>query len=449
MRILVADHILPISSEPLENGAIAIQRDKIIAVGKGSEITSRFPQAEVKDFGRAVLMPGLINCHAHLELTALRNFLDDLDGDFPGWLIKLTKTRADVLTTDDITTSAICGALEGVRAGITCFADIGRQGRAGIKALKTNGLRGVVFQETEFSPDDKTAAEDFRRLRDKYLELKDSENVLVRPGISPHSPYTVSKRLFEHITEFSLAEEVPLTIHAAESAAEAVFLKTGGGLFAEIFEKSGIDWRPPGLSPIKYLHQTGVLAARPLLAHCVRVSDRDIQIVAESGATIAHCPKSNAKLGHGSAPFEKFLDFGIPVGFGSDSVASNNTCDILEESRFALLLARAREDRSRLLGAAEIIRSATIGAAGAIGLDDIIGSLEAGKQADIIAISLENPAQQPAHDIYAALVFASSSRDVRMTMVAGEEVYRDGFSNRVDEIELNSKMLEIAAKMRR
>ena len=201
------------------------------------------------------------------------------------------------------------------------------------------------------------------------------------------------------------------------------------------------------MSPIEYLADIGVLQTKPLLAHCVKVSESDIALIAGTGSRIAHCPKSNAKFGHGIAPLEKFLDAEIRAGFGSDSVASNNTCDVLEEARFAALFARNAEHRNRFLNAREIIETATFGSAQALGLEREIGTLETGKQADIAVVSLENLAQQPIHDVYSALLFASNARDVRVTIVAGEEIYRDGQARKVDETEIKMKMREIAGKM--
>ena len=166
-----------------------------------------------------------------------------------------------------------------------------------------------------------------------------------------------------------------------------------------------------------------------------------------SDSSIAHCPKSNAKFGHRVAPFEKFLDKNLRVGLGSDSVASNNNCDILEESRFALLTARARVDKKRLITAKEAIETATIGGARALQLENEIGTLETGKQADLIVISLANIAQQPVHDIYSAILFASNGRDVRLTMVAGAEIYRDNVAKKINETALKTEIQTIASKM--
>ncbi len=423
MRIFSAHHVLPITSEPIQRGAVAVQDKTIVAVGTLSELTAKFPLVAVEDFGEAAILPGFVNCHSHLEITSMRGALDDVEHDFTAWLLKLTAIRGK-LSDNEIEKAALDGAIEGARAGVTCFGDVGRYGKAGMTALKTAGLRGILFQETDFSPNSDAADENFKKLEDKFLGLREDETELVKIGLSPHSPYTVSRSLFERITDFATAENVKISIHVAESCDEHEFMTLGGGFFREHYEKFGVQWESPGCSSIQYLARIGVLKAKPLLAHCVTVSESDIELIAESGSTIAHCPKSNAKFGHGYAPFEAFLDAGIAVGLGSDSVASNNTCDMLEESRFAALAERNRPGSRRFITAKEMFETATLGGAKALGLSDEIGSLEPGKQADIAVISLANVAQQPVNDIHTALVFASNARDTVMTMVAGKEIYR-------------------------
>ncbi|MGQ0541758.1 MAG: amidohydrolase family protein [Blastocatellia bacterium] len=422
MKILAADYVLPISSRLIRDGAVAIDGAEIFAAGPRESIKLQFPDAAVENFGEAAILPGFVNCHSHLELTAMRGALDDVEHDFRSWLLKINSLR-EAMTDADIEAAAVAGAREGAAAGVTCFGDIGRYGRVGISALKHVGLRGIVFQETEFSPDNRTADEDFAKLCAKYEELFKEESELVRVGISPHSPYTVGSRLFELIAQYAILNRVPITIHAAESAEEVKLLEKGDGFFTEFYERFDLEWHSPRCTSIEYLERLGVLSARPLLAHCVTVSESDIAKIAANGATIAHCPKSNAKFGHGIAPFEKFLDAGISVGFGSDSVASNNICDLLEESRFTALAARNRPGLTRFISAREVLEAATLGGAKALGLDHKIGTLEPGKQADIAVVSLSHPAQQPVNNIEAALVFSSNARDVVMTMVAGCAVY--------------------------
>jgi aminodeoxyfutalosine deaminase len=422
MQILTADHVLPIASAPIPRGAVAFDGSRIAAVGPQEEVIGRFSDTDVVDLGEAAILPGLVNCHSHLEITGMRGALDSVEHDFRSWLLKLNSLRAE-MSDGEIEAAAYQGAVEGAAAGVTCFGDIGRYGRAGLEALKRAGLRGIVFQETEFSPDNRTAQDDFRSLIQKFGELAADRCDLVHVGLSPHSPYTVSSSLFEMIAQAAIIDRIPITIHAAESLEETELMQRGTGFFTEVYERFDVEWLSPHCSSIEYLERIGVLAARPLLAHCVEVSDTDIDRIASIGARIAHCPKSNAKFGHGYAPLERFLDAGIKVGLGSDSVASNNVCDLLEEGRFASLAARNRPGSNRFISAAEVLRAATLGGAEALGLESKIGTLEEGKEADLAIVSLAHPAQQPVRDIEAALVFSSNARDVIATFVAGKMVY--------------------------
>lgn len=448
INILSADWVLPVTGEAIENGAVALCGDKIVEVGLRSDLIGRFEGVSEKSFGQAAIIPGLINCHSHLELTVMRGFLDDIEHEFFDWLLRIAKTRGETLDDSEIIDSARLGALEGVRGGVTCFGDIGRLGQAGFSALKEFGLRGVVFQETEFSPDDAQSADAFKRLIDNFDVLKDSENGLVKAGLSPHAPYTVSASLFGRIASFAVSSKVPVSIHTAESAIEEDLMQHGRGAMAEFYTGRGIHWQAPGKSSVRYLADLGVLEAKPLLAHCVWVSDEDLDLIKSSGSSVAHCPKSNAKFGHRAAPFETFLDQNLRVGLGSDSVASNNTCDLFEEGRNAALTARTRENKKRLVTAREILQTMTIGGARTMQIETLTGSLEPGKQADLAVVTLSNPAQQPVSDIYASVVFASGARDVIATYVAGKAVYEDGRSVLADDERILRKALEIGKKLR-
>lgn len=442
--------VLPISSAPLADGAIAVEAERIIAVGRSASLVARFPRATLNELGDAAILPGLVNTHSHLELTALRGFLEAEEGEFFAWLRKLTIARSERMTADDLYVSAAWGACEAARAGITSLGDASDAAGESLKALRDTGLRGTVFKES-FGPDPKLARENFDKLRDAVAQLRESETPLVRLGISPHAPYTVCAPQLQMIAEFALAENLSLMMHAAESAEEELFIREGRGLFAENLAKRGIEWQASGLSTIQYLERNGVLRTRPLLAHCIRVDHDDLGLIKDNQACIAHCPKSNAKLGHGRAPLTAFLDKGITVGLGSDSVASNNTCDLLEEARFALLLARtsARSANDHPFASADAaLGAATLGGAQALGLGGKIGELKEGYQADFIVVSLGGAHQLPDYEPAATLVFSSSGRDVMLTVVAGREVYRNGRVLTVDEDRLRARIEEIAKKLR-
>ena len=447
MHILAAEWVLPVSSPPIADGAVAIEKDAIVAVGKKETLIKDFPAASMEDLGAAAILPGFVNCHSHLELTAMRGLLDTVEDDFLAWLLKLTKTRAEFFSAEDIELSALHGAVEGARAGVTCFGDVGRNGVAAFKALKTCGLRGIVFEETQFTPGEEQAEESFQKMRGKFLLLREQETALIEAGISPHAPYTVCAALFKKIAELAGRENIKTSIHTAESDLEKDFMLRGEGLLAKLWRKSGAVWQPPGVSTVKYLSSLGVLETKPLLVHCVNVDNDDLDLIVRSGSAVAHCPKSNAKFGHGIAPLESFLAKQIAVGLGSDSVASNNTCDLIEEARFASLLARTRADKQHLISAEEMIRLTTLGGARALGLEEKIGSLEAGKQADLAVISIKNAAQMPVYDPASAIVFASSGRDVILTVVAGKEIYRDSAMKNVDEAQVKQRARELVQRI--
>jgi 5-methylthioadenosine/S-adenosylhomocysteine deaminase len=422
---------------------------RIADVGTRLSLETRFPAARTLHFGAAAILPGLVNSHSHLELTAMRGFLDNEEADFAGWLKTLTVARLERMTDDDRYVSAAWGACEAVRAGITAVADASDEAFESMRALSDVGLRGIVFQES-FGPDPRLAQANFEKLRGKISRLTECETPLVKVGVSPHAPYTVCGTQLELISELALAENFPLMMHAAESVAEETFLREGRGVFAETLFSRGIGWRAPGLSSIQYLKRHGVLQTQPLLAHCVKVDEADIESLKESGARIAHCPKSNAKLGHGRAPFALFLERGISVGIGSDSVASNNTCDILEEARFAALIARSEGagEGQRMPDGNDLLRAATWGGAQALKLEGQAGELRQGLQADFIVVSLSGTHQLPSYDPVSTLIFASSGRDVLLTVVAGREVYREGRVVTIDEERLRARMEEITAKLR-
>lgn len=438
--------VLPISSEMIEDGAVAVDGPLITGVGERAELLRRFPEARFEDYGEAVILPGLVNAHSHLELTAMRGFLEDEEGHFQKWLWKLTVARLERMTPDDLYVSAAWGSVEAARAGVTCLGDANSEASAGLRALCDTGLRGRVYHES-FGPDPLLAHENFEKLRERVAELRQYEDAAVRLGVSPHSPYTVSPQQLELIADFALAERLPLMMHAAESRAEEQFVREGVGPFAERHAARGIEWHARGVSTIQYLKEVGILRARPLLAHCVRVDVTDIETIKEAGASVAHCPKSNAKLGHGHAPFAAFVKHGLTVGLGSDSVASNNSCDMLEEARFAALMSRADErqfDSEHMTDCDDVLFAATLGGARALGLEGQTGALAEGLQADLAVVGLGGAHQLPVHDPKRALVFASSGRDVLLTVVAGREVFRDGRVQTVDEERLRARMKEVA-----
>lgn len=448
-KIYSARWVLPITAGPIRDGAVAVEGTRVAGLGPRAEVSERFPSAEVLELGEAALLPGFVNCHTHLELTAMRGFLEPEEGDFFAWLRKVTVSRNERMTAEDLYVSAAWGAVEAMRAGVTCVGDASDSGATTMKALRDAGLRGVVYQEA-FGPDAREAAAKFDHARAKLEQLRSGETALVTLGLSPHSPYTVAPALLEMLARYAIDEGLPLMMHAAESEAEQALMVEGGGIFAAAYALRGFAFESPRTTTVRHLAATGVLDARPLLAHCVRVDEGDIGLMKERGTGVAHCPKSNAKLGHGRAPLAAMLEAGVRLGLGSDSVASNNVCDMLEEARFALLASRAALESvegGRMLDASDALRMMTHGGAAAMNMRNVTGSLEEGLEADFVAVRLDAAHQTPAYDPAAALVFSSSARDVTLTVVAGREVFRDGRVTTLDEEELRARLLDAARRL--
>ena len=443
-KLYCASWVLPIASTPIPAGAIAVDEDRILAVDRAAVLRMQYPEAAVRDFSDSAIIPGLINAHSHLELTAMRGFLENEEGDFFAWLRKLTVARLERMTEDDLYVSAAWGACEAARAGVTCFADASDSGATSMRALIDAGLRGIVFQES-FGPDPRLVQENFEKLQQKVARLREMETPLVKFGVSPHAPYTVCGPQLEMISRFAIDEGLPLMMHAAETDMEVEFLRDGCGPFGDGLRSRGIEFQAMNTTPIQHLERHGVLATRPLLAHCIKIDEADLDLISETQSSIAHCPKSNAKLGHGTAPFANFLKRGIAVGFGSDSMASNNNCDLLEEARFGGMMARAKDQS--FISASQLLQTATAHAARAVGLQNQIGELKEGLQADFAVVSLSGTHQQPTYDVCDSLIFASSGRDVIATVVAGREVYSEGRINTLNEERLRARVNEVAKKL--
>lgn len=440
--LVTADWILPISSPPLRNGAVELRDGRIHAIGARDELLSQSEAERRLDLGAAALLPGLVNTHAHLELTALRGFLEE--PDFFSWIRRLTETKYDVLDEADLLCSARLGVAEATLAGVTTIGEIADVG-VSLRALSEGGLRAVLYQEV-FGPDPAQAEESLSGLLDKLHSHRAASVDRVTIGISPHAPYTVSRRLFKLVAELAQAEGYPVSVHAAESAAEGEFVRDGQGPFAEYLRARDIPVEPLGISTVSYFDELGLLEAHPLLAHCIDCSADDLRKIVDSGSSIAHCPKSNAKLAHGVAPLGAMRAAGARVGLGSDGVVCNNTCDLLEEARFAALVQRAGGEAPSG-EAGDYLRLMTLGGAEALGLGDSIGSLEAGKLADLCAVDLAAPHFQPVFDVEAAVLYSASARDIVLTVVEGEILYDGRRPGRLNPHGLNESLEMIREKL--
>lgn len=443
LTLYLARWVLPVATPPIPDGGVLVAGDGTIAAVGPREALTPTEETEVVELGEAILLPGLVNVHAHPDLAMYRGALEDLP--FRAWIMRLVGSRRAALDLDDYRTAALWTAVEAVRAGMTTVAAT-ESSAASLHAFREAGLRGIVYQEV-FGPDPAQADASMAELRERLNELLPLETELVRVGISPHAPYTVSDELYRAATRLALDRGLPMALHIAESSAERALVIEGEGDFAPGLRARGIPLGARGRSPIEMLDNLGVLDARPLLIHCVDLDEEDIARMARAGCAVAHCPIANARLGHGIAPVVALRAAGVTVGMGTDSVGSNNRLDLLEEARVASLLQRAsRRDHAALSGE-EMLRLCTIDGARALGLDEKIGTLEPGKDADLCAVSLAAPHVRPVHDPLAALFHAARATDVVLTVVRGRDLYRDGALLTLDAEAIGGRMDAVAQRL--
>ncbi|HEU4680718.1 MAG TPA: amidohydrolase family protein [Gemmatimonadales bacterium] len=408
-RRLAARWLIPIEGPPLEHGALLIGAGgRIEAVGRDQDIPrpSDIPAA---DYGDAVILPGLINTHTHLELTGFEG--RPTNRDFPSWIrelreLKATRTAADYLE------AARRGLADCYALGVTTIADTGDSG-ATIQALAEADGSGVAYQEV-FGPHPGQLDESLTGLRAQVSRLCRWATHRIRIGVSPHAPYTVSGPLLAAVAEWSRAEELPLATHVAESPAEVSLLAAGTGPFADAWRARGIPLpQSRGQTPVEWLAEHGALTERTLCIHAVQVDATDIDRLAGSGAAVAHCPLSNRAHAHGAAPLGALLEAGVRVGLGTDSVVSIGRLDMMAEAQAAQSLAPLTAD--------QLLELATLSGARALGFDTETGSLRIGKWGDCTVIRARGGYRT---ESAAEKVLRSSPADVLLTYVGGREVYR-------------------------
>ncbi len=422
-----ASWVLPMVHPPIANGAVAVEGGRIAYVGPAASA----PTGTVVDLGDAALMPGLVNVHTHLELTPLRHLLEGLD--FAQWIRTLTYLRRTELSdAAELECGARIGIAEGLLRGITTYADTSDSGTPVALAMRAMGVRGIVYKEV-FGPDPKQCAQSLVELRDSVRELQTLEVPAVRIGVSPHAPYSVSRDLFGAVASYAIAERLPMAVHLAESRFEEDLVVRGEGPYAENWRTRGID--PAGArarSSVALLHEAGALRAKPLIIHGVRMDAADIALLADARCAIAHCPVSNARFGHGIAPVQAMLDAGLRVGIGTDSVASNNRMDVLDEVRVAHLMACTRQLSWRAFPAERALWHATAGGAAALGLWTGLGTLTVDAPADLCAFPLDGLAAKPMVDVADALLHGTAGAPARLTVVAGVQRTYDGVLTDLD-----------------
>jgi 5-methylthioadenosine/S-adenosylhomocysteine deaminase len=395
------------AGDVITDGAVAIDHDKIVAVGPAADLATKYQATDRLDVRGQVILPGLINGHTHAPMVLYRGLADDLA--LMDWLQHyIFPAEAKTVSPDFVRVGTRLAALEMIESGTTTFADMYYFEDDIAEVTKEAGLRGVLGQSVIQFPvaDAKTPADAL--VRAEAFIKKWKGDPLITPAIAPHAAYTVDADTLKSVRKLADQYNVPVLIHLAETRDE---VKT-------------ID-EQHHMSPTQYLDSLGLWNGRALAAHAVWLDDADMKTLAKRGVGVAHNPESNMKLASGIAAVPKWIAAGMKAGLGTDGAASNNDLDMFEAMRVAALLQKVATMDPRSLPARQALELATRRGADALGMGADIGSLEPGKQADVITVSMDDARQTPMYDAISHLVYVSHGDDVRNTIAAGKFLMRD------------------------
>ena len=392
------------------DGILAVKESQIVYVGQEKqEILNQAEQ--LIDYQGAWIMPGLVNCHTHSAMTGLRGIRDD--SNLHEWLNDYI-WPAEAQFTPEMTTKAVKEAMtEMLLSGTTTFNDMYNPNGVDIaeiyEAIKVSKMR-CYFSPTLFSSEAETTKEAIARTRAIIETIKGYQDPNLKVMVAPHSPYSCSRDLLEASLELAKEENIPLHIHVAETQ-----------------EESGIILKRYGKRPLAFLDELGYLDHKAVFAHGVELNEAEITRLADSQVAIAHNPISNLKLASGIAPVVQLQKAGVAVGIATDSVASNNNLDMFEEGRTAALLQKMKSGDASQFPIETALKALTIEGAKVLGMEDEIGSLEVGKQADFLVIQPQGKIHlQPQENMLSHLVYSVKSSDVSDVYIGGEQVVKDG-----------------------
>jgi len=387
----------------LENHAVAVLGDRIDALLPAAEIDARYPGADVVDLADHVLIPGLVNAHTHAAMTLMRGLADDRP--LLRWLTEhIWPAETRHVSAEFVTDGTLLACAEMLRAGITCFNDMYFFPEAALEAALQAEMRaalGMIVVEfpSAYASDPDDYLQKGLALRDRYRE-----HPLLSFCLAPHAPYTVSDATFRKVATMLGELDVPLHIHLHETEDE--------------IERSLAEH---GVRPIERMRRLGLLGPGLMAVHGVHLQADEIELLARHGSSVVHCPSSNLKLASGFAPVAQLLAAGVNVALGTDGAASNNRLDLMQEMRLAALLAKAVARDAEAMPAHRALRCATLGGAIALGLERRIGSIAAGKLADLVAVRLLGPELAPCFDPVSHLVYAAGREHVTDVWVAGKQ----------------------------
>ena len=426
--IITNGQILTIDKEGkiINNGAIAIDKDIIIAIGNSDEILQKYTSGQIIDAQGKIVMPGFVNSHTHLAMTVFRGIADDIT--LLDWLHKyIFPAEAKYVTPKMVEIGSKLAMIEMIQGGTTCFNDMYYYEDEVAKAAIEIGMRGIVSEglidfPAPNSPTPQDGINYTKMLIDKY-----KNNSLVTVGVAVHAPYSCSDDLIVAAKEFAETNNVNYHIHVAETQWEVDTIK-----------------EEQNLTPVEYLDSLGVLSENVIAAHSVWLTPEDIEKYAKNGVGVAHNPVCNMKISSGVAPIPELLTAKVKVGLGTDGAASNNNLSMVQEMNTMSMLHKFTKMDPTVISAEDIVRIATIGSATVIGKVKEIGSLEVGKKADIILIDTSYPNMTPYYNPYAAIVYSMLGNEVSDVIINGKIILKNNVILTINEEKIKKQVTEMA-----
>lgn len=424
-------YILNMEKDIKDPGDIYFQGDVIINGERIDSVKRGYYEYDSNEFniidasGMAV-MPGLINCHSHAAMTLLRGYADDLP--LMEWLENKIWPLEAKLVPEYVHWGTKLAALEMIKGGTTCFNDMYFMMDQVAEVVKETGMRASLSRGLiSFNNGDKSLEEGINFVKNYH----NSADNRITTMLAPHAPYTCEPEYLQEVSFEAKKLGIGIHIHIAETLSEINQIK-------EKYNKT----------PVEMVHQAGVFTAKPCLAaHCVHLTDNDLQILLQEKVSVAHNPESNMKLASGIAPIAKMIEMGINVGLGTDGAASNNNLDMFQEMRSASLLQKVHTSDPTVMSSYQALSMATRDGATALGLEKQIGRIKAGMKADIILIDLSGPHLQPLHDINAHLVYSAGASDVDTVIINGKIIMKNKEVNTIDEERVIHEIKAIVKKL--
>lgn len=421
MNILVKNIKMLVGGKAAE-GDICISGNTIAAAGAAP---ADFIAEKIIDGSGKLAIPGLINCHTHSYMSLFRNLADDLT--FEDWLFGNIMPREDSLTPEDAYWGAMLSCMEMIKSGTVCFMDMHMFPDKCAEAARTLGMRAVMTRG--LTGPDRTEKDAIRRYNEHMQEREHfADDPLISFRMGPHAIYTCGRDYLEFLIEKAKETKQAFHIHLSETVNEVKNC-----------------YKEHGKSPVEYLDELGFFDVSTAAAHCVHLSEHDIDILREKKVSVIHNPKSNLKLANGIAPIPRLLEKGVNVCLGTDSQASNNSLNMFSEMSFAALLHKGVSGIPTLCSAPEVIDFATVNAAKALGFEKT-GAIAAGNKADIAILDLDRPEFYPRNDLTAAMVYSANGSEVDTVIINGEIVLEKGRLTKFDEEEICAKAREAAER---